>query len=194
MYGEPSLTIKFMLVSYFPVWNKIRLFSYFRTHFYPWPFRPRGIVVACVCPSVHPSVRPWTLPCLHGNSPRIWAEITKFVPYMHHRILLSGIENRGQWPWPSRSFWPFDSEFSEIWFVQAISWNRFELESSNLHQVCILRFSWLAWNTGVLDLDLQGNLAISNQDYKKWCSTSLLYTELGRPLKGYYTSQRAVVC
>ena len=34
---------------------------------------------------------------------------------------------------------------------------------------------------GVIELELQGNLAILNQDYKKRCSTSLMYPDLGRP-------------
>ena len=35
-------------------------------------------------------------------------------------------------------------------------------------------------NTGVVDFDIQGHLAISNQDSKKRLSTSLLYTDLGQ--------------
>ena len=54
-----------------------------------------GIVVACVCPSVRPSVRPHdTLPCPHYNLPQFWAEITKFVPNVQHGIHSVGIENR----------------------------------------------------------------------------------------------------
>ena len=34
---------------------------------------------------------------------------------------------------------------------------------------------------GVIDLDLQGHLAISTQNSRKWHSTSLLYTDLGQP-------------
>ena len=47
------------------------------------------------------------LVCLFNNSSWIWAGITKFAPNRDLGILLSGIENRGHWPWPSRSFWPF---------------------------------------------------------------------------------------
>ena len=53
--------------------------------------------------------------CPRNKSSQIWAGITKFSPYMHHGIVLSGIENRGHWPWPSRSFWPFWLRISQIW-------------------------------------------------------------------------------
>ena len=79
--------------------------------FPPWLFRLKGY---CRClrlfvsPSVvRPSVRPWTYPCPHDNSSHIWAGITKFSPSMHPAMLSAGIEDRGHWPWPSRSFWPF---------------------------------------------------------------------------------------
>ena len=39
------------------------------------------------------------------NSSQIWARIAKFMPKMHHEILLVGIENGGYWPWPLRLFW-----------------------------------------------------------------------------------------
>ena len=82
-----------------------------------------GIVIACICPSVCPSVRPsvWPdgrlsvrskiLPCPHDDSSQIWAGITKFAPNMHPETLSAGIENGGNWPWPSRSFWPFWLKF-----------------------------------------------------------------------------------
>ena len=41
-------------------------------------------------------------------------------------------------------------------------------------------------NTGVIDRDLQGHLAISSQDSTKRCSTLPLYTDLGRP-RGFVT-------
>ena len=62
-----------------------------------------------------------------------------------------------------------------------ITCNGLELESQNLHQICILRFSWLIFNTGVIDHSLQGHLAISSQDSKYRHSTSFLDTDLGRP-------------
>ena len=45
--------------------------------------------------------------CPDNNSSYVWARITKFAPYMHPGILSAGIENGGQWNWPSRSFLPF---------------------------------------------------------------------------------------
>ena len=45
--------------------------------------------------------------CPHNYSSQIWARIAKFAPNMHPRILSDGVEFRGQWPWPSWSFWPF---------------------------------------------------------------------------------------
>ena len=43
----------------------------------------------------------------------------------------------------------------------AITFNGFELESQNLHQICILQFSQLVLKIGGIDLDLQGHFAIS---------------------------------
>ena len=54
-------------------------------------------------------------------------------------------------------FGHFDSEFWEIWFVQAIARHRFELESPNLHQACILGYSRLVLKMEVIDLDFQGH-------------------------------------
>ena len=39
--------------------------------------------------------------------------VTKFVPNMHHGIDTAGIEKGSYWPWPSRSYGHFDSEFQE---------------------------------------------------------------------------------
>ena len=60
-------------------------------------------------------------------------------------------------------FGQFDLEFKEIWVVRAITFNGFELESPNLHQICIIGFSQLVLNMGVIDFDLQGLLALSTQ-------------------------------
>ena len=124
----------------------------------------RGIVIACVCPSVHPCVRPsirklylvcmitqhrfelessnlpqiyimgysqWVLKmevidydlqglfgrfdskllrkltCLHDKPSHVWTRITKFASNMHPGILSNVIENKGHWPWLSRSYWLF---------------------------------------------------------------------------------------
>ena len=76
-------------------------------------------------------------------------------------------------------FGHFDVEFLEIWLVCVITCNGFELESPNLHQICILGFSQLLFKMEVMDLDLQG--IWPSFRFKKLHSTLLLYTELGRP-------------
>ena len=44
---------------------------------------------------------------------------------MHFGILSAGIENGGHWPWPSRSFGHFDSEFQETTFnIALVYWFR----------------------------------------------------------------------
>ena len=96
-----------------------------------------GIVVAFVCPSVCLSVCKLYFVRTITRS-QIWAGITKFAPNMHRGILLVGIENRGHWPWPSRSFW---LRILEFWLVPTITRHRFGLESPNLHQTCILGYS-----------------------------------------------------
>ena len=102
-----------------------------RSHFFTsWPFRPKiwaGITKFAT--NMHPGILsagiengghwPWpsrsfwpfwlrilgNLACPHHNSSQIWAWITKFATNMHPGILSAGIENRGHWLWPSRSFW-----------------------------------------------------------------------------------------
>ena len=122
--------------------------------FYQWHFRSKGYC-HCLRLSFRLYVCLWSLHCLHYSS-QIWARITKFAPNMHHEILSVGIENGGHWPWPSRSFYHFDSEFLEIWLVRLITHHRFGLESPNLHQTCILGYSRLVLNMEVIDFDLQG--------------------------------------
>ena len=45
-----------------------------------------------------------------------------------------------------------------------MTFNGFELELQNLHKICILGFSQLILKMGVIDLELQGPLAISTQE------------------------------
>ena len=118
--------------------------------------------------------------CLRNKLLQIWAGITKSAPNMHHGILLSGIENRGQWPWPSRSFWPFCLRIlgNFTCLRNNLKWILFQLESPN----CTKYASWASldwyWIQGSLTLTFK---VISNQDSKKRRSTSLLYTDLARP-------------
>ena len=57
-------------------------------------------------------------------------------------------------------FGHFDLEFLEMSLVCVITCNGFELESPNLHQICILGFSQLLLKMEVIGHDLQGHLAI----------------------------------
>ena len=125
------------------------------------------------------------LACPRDNSSQMWARITKYAPNMHHGMLSAGIENGGHWPWPSSHFDHFDSEFYELRLVCAATFNGFELESQNLHQICILGFLRLVLKMGSIDLDLQGHLATST--HKTAFSVALVHWS--RSAKGCYTSQ-----
>ena len=86
----------------------------------------------------------------------------------------------------------YDSEFLEIWLVHAITWNGFGLQSPNLHQIYILRFSF----TGI---EYRGHWPWFSRPFGHFKSgfqemafnIALVYWS--RPAKGYYTSQRALV-
>ena len=100
-------------------WNTTRIF-------YPLAFRPKGIVFACVCPSVRPSV------CL-------------FV--------------------------------CKLYLVRTITRHRFELESPNLHQTCILGYSRLVLKMEVFKVIL----VILTQNSRKFgLSARLLFTDVGQ--------------
>ena len=78
-------------------------------------FRPKGIVIACVRPSVRPSDRPSV--CLFVRKLYLVCTITRHrfelespnlhQTYIHPGKASAGIENGSHWPWPSRSFWSF---------------------------------------------------------------------------------------
>ena len=119
------------------------------------------------------------LACQCDNSSHIWATITKFAQNMHSGILSADIENGGHWPWPLRSFWPF-----WLWLVRAITFDGFELESLNLHQICILGFSQVILKMGCIVFDLQGHLAILT--HKTAFSVAIVHWS--KPAKGCYTS------
>ena len=82
-------------------------------------------------------------------------------------------------------FGHFDSELYEIWLVRAITRHRLGLESPNLHQTCILGYSRLLLKMEIIDLDLQGHLAIST--HKTAFNVALVHWS--RTVKGCYTSQ-----
>ena len=84
---------------------------------WPWPSRSFWLILLRILGNSA---------CPRNNSSQIWAEIAKFASNMHLGMLLSGIENKGHWPWPARSFWPFwprilghltcpDDNSSQIW-------------------------------------------------------------------------------
>ena len=123
--------------------------------------------------------------CLCDNSSQIWARITKFAPNMHPGILSVGIENGGHWPWPSRSFWTFWLRILRNFTCLHDICNGFELESPNLHQICLLGFAQLVLKMEVIDLDLQGLVIISTQEIA--FNFALVYWS--RPAKGCCVSQ-----
>ena len=118
---------------------------------------------------------------LLDNSSQIWSGITKFAPNMHHEILSANIENEVIDHDLQSQLRHFDSKVVEIWLFHTIDFNGFELESPNFHQICILGLSQPVLKMSVIDLDLQGHLAISPHNSKTRHSTSLLYTDPGRP-------------
>ena len=69
------------------------------------------------------------------------------------------------------NFGHFDLEFLEIWLVFVRTCNRFEVESPNLHQICILGLAQLVLTFKVIRPSFQ---------LKKLHSKLLLYTDLGR--------------
>ena len=57
-------------------------------------------------------------------------------------------------------FGPFDPELQEIWLLCMITHHRIGLKSPNLHQTCILGYSYLVLKMGSLSLTLKFILAI----------------------------------
>ena len=84
----------------------------------------------------------------------------------------------------------FDLEFLEIWLFCVITSNGFDLESPNVHQICILRLSWPLLKTEVIDLDLQVHLAIISIQETAF-NSALVYWS--RPAKVCYTSQNGLL-
>ena len=82
-------------------------------------------------------------------------------------------------------FGHFDKEFLEMWLVFVTTYNGFELESPNLHQICILGFSRLVLKMEVIDIDLQGLAIVSTQE----TAFNVDHVYWSRPANGCYTSQ-----
>ena len=109
-----------------------------------WRFMPKGIVVACVCPFVARQsvclsarklylVRTITLPRFELESPH--SHQTCILGYTQQVLKMGVIDLQDH-------LGHFDLELSEIQLVRAITCNGFELQSPNLHQICILGFSY----------------------------------------------------
>ena len=102
-----------------------------------------------------------------------------------HNWLSVGIENGVHWSWPSRSFWPFwlriigNSDCSCDNSSQILA--RITKFAPNMH-LGILK---VVLKMGVINLDLQGHLAISTQETA--FNVALVYWS--RLAKGCYTSQ-----
>ena len=99
-------------------------------------------------------------------------------PNLHQKCILGYyqlvLEMGGHWSWNQGHFDQFDLEFYAIGLVRVITWNGFELKSSNLHQIWILGFSKLVSKMGV-------EVLWPSLRLKKRHSTLLLYTYLGLP-------------
>ena len=134
----------------------------------------------CECASV--SVCNWFYKLIHGPQKQI----------LGFFLDLFGLEkswkNHGTFFWDScgTHFGYFDLE---IRFVHAMTCNGFELQSPNLRQIYILGYPQLVLKIAVIDLDIQGHLAISTQETT--FNVALLYWS--RPAKGCYTPKRALV-
>ena len=125
--------------------------------FTPWPFSPKGYYhcLLSVCLSVRKLyvVHTITRDRFELESPNLHQ--TYIVGYSRLVLKMEVIDLDLQ-----GHFGHFDSEFKEIRLVRMITRHRFELESPNLHETCILRYSQLVLKMEVIDLDLQGHLAI----------------------------------
>ena len=116
---------------------------------------------------------------------RFWARIIKFTPNMQSGIRSAVTEGGGHWPWPSRSFWPFWLKILGRLACPSITCSGCDRESPNLYQTCNLIYSQLLLKMGLMDLDLQGYLAISSQETA--FNVALVYWF--RPAKECYMSQ-----
>ena len=135
----------------------------------------RGIVVACVCPSVRKLYIISLIICR-----RFELKSSNLHQNMHTGIPLAGIENGGHSPWPLSSFrvGHFDLEIS---LVRTVTCYGFGLQSLDMQQICILGFPLLVLKWGVIDLDLHSHWTIINQNFRKRHSTSHLNNDLDRP-------------
>ena len=62
----------------------------------------------------------------------------------------------------------FSKDVCELYLVHTITRHRFKLESSNVHQTCILGYSQLVLKIEVIDLDLQGHFGHLTKNSRKF--------------------------
>ena len=82
------------------------------------PFYPRPVLAFGYCRCLRLSVcvcvrQPRA--CPHHNSSRVQARTTKFEQKMQNNLVKVTIVLGGDWPWPSRSNLPSNSEFTPFW-------------------------------------------------------------------------------
>ena len=95
----------------------INRFSWYRKY---WSLTLTSKVILAIWPIIRGNVV-----CPRNRFYRVWTRITKFAANMHLEILLTGIEYRGHWHWPSRSFGQLVTGFPETAFnVAILCWSR----------------------------------------------------------------------
>ena len=102
----PSIHIDRYAYIYISCWGLNKMADIFKCIFAPWPFRLKGYCRCLRFPSICPCVGKLFLVRMITHH-RFELESLKFAPNMHHVTLAAGIKNRGNWAWPSRSFWRF---------------------------------------------------------------------------------------
>ena len=155
--------------------------------FYPTAFQAEGVlslptsVGPFVCPSVRELslVRTITRHIFELESPNVHQTCIPGYSRLVLKIGVIDLDLQGHYG---------HFEFLVIWLVRAIAWNGFELESPNLHQICILIFSWLVLHTRIIKLEPSKSFGQFESGFQE---TALVYWS--RPAKGYYTSQRGFV-
>ena len=117
------------------MWTDTHVYTLFWASIFSLPLGlsgRRGIAVACVCPSVHPSVRKLYLVrtiTRHRfvlESPNLHQTCILGYSRLVLKMEVIDLDLHGH-------FGHFDSEFLEIWLVRTITRHRLVLESPNLH-------------------------------------------------------------
>ena len=138
--------------------------------FYPRPVWPSGIVVACVCLSVCPSVRPSV--CVCGKH-----LLVRAITQHPFKLGSPNLDNRCKRPWlRSLLFWGVidldlqgqielqSQNLPHFELVHAITHHQLKLQFPNLEQKCILALFRSLPILGLIEIDLQFNFYFSNPD------------------------------